>query len=93
MYVLDFLLGLMAALVASILFSTRLGRIKLWQTFLIFFALIVITAWAGGRWVFPIGPFVSGGWILFLIVAALVFAFLLAFAAYRHKRKRAESRS
>jgi hypothetical protein len=95
-FFIDFLLAIAIALAFSILFVLVMGRRRgpgrsgplpfVWL-----FVILLMTAWAGGLWIGPIGPVVFGvAWMPFLI-AALVVALVIAAATELGRRGGAEA--
>ena len=91
MFFVDVLGALLVAVILSVIFIRGFRRQGPWASYLIFFIVVFLAAWAGGVWVTPgelepWGPY----WLPFLFVG-LIFALLLAAAAPpRHPRSRAE---
>jgi hypothetical protein len=72
--------------VVSLAFGTR-GP---WDSFLLFFLVVGIFAWAGGVWIVPFGPTWGGiGWLPIILMGVFV-ALLLTAASPRTPRKRLE---
>jgi hypothetical protein len=79
--------GLIIVWLISIVFSTR-GP---WGSFLWFFLVVSLFAWAGGVWLVPFGPRWWGiGWLPIIFMGFLV-SMLLTAASPRIPRKRRNS--
>jgi uncharacterized BrkB/YihY/UPF0761 family membrane protein len=89
---------LLFALVAALIFTAILLAIGRggyegggWATAVILFGILVLTSWAGGIWLHPVGPTVWGAaWMPFLVVGFVV-ALLLAAVSAHHRRRTALS--
>jgi len=76
--------GLLIVWIVSIVFGTR-GP---WGSFLWFFLVVSLFAWAGGIWLVPFGPRLWGiGWIPIIFMGFLV-SMLLTAASPRNPRWR-----
>ena len=76
--------GFFIVWIVSFIFGTR-GP---WNSFLWFFLVVSLFAWAGGAWLLPIGPRWGGvGWVPIIFMGFLV-ALLLTAASPRTSRKR-----
>ena len=81
MFLVYLLFALLVSVLLTAIFLLGLGRKQTWRSFLIFYLLVFLAAWAGGLWVTPVGPSVWGVyWVPFLF-AGLLFALLLAATA------------
>lgn len=80
MFLMEFVLALLIALILSIIFVYGFRRPGPWPNFLVFFIIIFLAAWAGGLWINPIGPSVRGMFWLPFLLAGIIFALLLAAA-------------
>lgn len=77
----EFVFAFVIALALSLIFVYGFRRRGPWTNFYIFFLIIFLATWAGGLWIMPIGPSISGiFWLPFLLVGA-IFALLLAAAS------------
>jgi len=77
MFFIDLLSALLIALFVSFIFAYGFRRSGLWPSFLLFFLIVFLFTWAGGIWLFPIGPSIKGVfWLPFLLVAFLIALFL-----------------
>jgi hypothetical protein len=87
MFFIDFLFALVFALIIAGIFAAAFGSRGPWESFLLFFIVLLLFTWAGGVWVTPFGPVLFGGyWLPFLIVAIVV-ALLLAAAVPPEDRR------
>lgn len=60
-----------------------------WATALILFGILLLTSWAGGIWLHPVGPTVWGAaWMPFFVVGFVVALLVAAVAPSRHPRTR-----
>jgi hypothetical protein len=74
----DLITALIISLGLSAIFIAGFRKKGPWDNFLVFFAIIFLTSWAGGIWISPLGPPIGGVyWLPFLIIG-LTFALLLA---------------
>ena len=78
MFLFDFFIALAIAGSGTAAFTLLFGRRGSWASFPLFFLIIFLAAWAGGVWVTPIGPPMWEVYWLPFLVAAVLFAFLLA---------------
>ena len=72
--ILAFVIGLLLALVLAYGF----GRTGPWGSFLWFFLVIFLAAWAVGLWVEPVGPVLWGAAWVPILFGALIVALLVA---------------
>jgi hypothetical protein len=84
------LVEVMTALAVAILLTAILAATlpvrRLWRGWLLFFGVVLLSAWAGGVWLPPVGPSVFGiAWMPFLFVG-LVIGLLLAPSTRRRAR-------
>ena len=85
------LIELMTALAVALLLTAILAATlpvrRLWRGWLLFFGVVLLSAWAGGVWLPPVGPSAVGTyWMPFLFVG-LVVALLLAPSIRRRARE------
>jgi hypothetical protein len=78
MLLVDLLVALAVALLLTAIFTAGTRSRGIWVTWLLFFAMVLLAAWAGGMWLRPIGPPVRGVYWLPFLVVGLVVALLLA---------------
>lgn len=95
----DLLVALVVGILLVGVFTAVFGRPRAWAVddgpawagILAFFAIIFLTAWAGGRWVRPFGPPLFGViWLPYLIMG-LIALLLIAAAAPPPPRARGRS--
>jgi hypothetical protein len=91
MFFVDAFVALLVAVILSAIFIRGFRRQGPWASYLIFFIVVFLAAWAGGVWVSPGGLEPWGPyWLPFLLVG-LIFGLLLAASAPpRPPRSRAE---
>lgn len=95
MFYLDFLLAIVIALVFSVLFVLVMGRRagpgrSGPLPFVWLFLVLLMTAWAGGVWIGPMGPLLFGvAWLPFLLAGLLV-ALVIAAATELGRRSGAD---
>ena len=78
MFIVDFLVATIIALLFTFVFFVIFRVGGTWTHAITFFIVILLAAWAGGIWISPVGPLLYGVyWIPFLFVGFL-FALLLA---------------
>jgi len=81
MFFIHFLFAMFFSLLVILVFSTLFRTKGPWNNLGLFFVVVFLATWAGGIWVYPVGPFLWGvSWLPFLLVGILV-AFLLVAAA------------
>lgn len=86
MFFIDFLFVLVFAILFTGIFARGVSKYQTRNDLFIFFILILLITWSGGRWITPIGPLLWGvPWLSFMIVG-LFFALLLT--AINHGRYR-----
>jgi len=79
MFFIELLLALVIAFTVSFIFAFGFRRSGLWPSFLLFFLIIFLFTWAGGVWLYPVGPTIKGVfWVPFLVMALLVALFMAA---------------
>jgi hypothetical protein len=72
-FLVDLMAALAVALLLTVVFAAGLGSSRLGPNWLIFFALVLLAAWAGGVWIPPVGPPVLGMyWVPFLFIGLVV---------------------
>jgi hypothetical protein len=75
----DLLLALAVGFLLANLFAFALRRTGPWESYFIFFVVIVLAAWAGGRWIRPAGPRIFNVyWVPFLATGLVVAVLLVA---------------
>lgn len=73
MFFTDLLFALLVAIVITLIFPLGFRRRGAWPGLFLFFIIIFLAAWAGGRWLAPIGPASFGVfWLSFLVVGLFV---------------------
>lgn len=73
MFLVELMTALAVALLLTAVFAVGLRSRGLWRTWLIFFGLVLLAAWAGGVWIPPIGPPMLGVyWMPFLFVGLII---------------------
>jgi len=95
MFFMEFLIGVVIALVFSFILVSILG----WQwpgrrswgpSFFLLFIILLLATWAGGLWLAPFGPMLAGVyWLPFVIVGLLI---ALIMAAIVPPRRRPQTR-
>jgi hypothetical protein len=76
----SFLFAVFVASILTIIFVGGFRKRGPWANTVVFFAVVFLTAWAGGMWLQPLGPSLWGMyWVPFMFVGLLV-ALLLAAA-------------
>jgi hypothetical protein len=88
MFIADLVVALAFGLFIVWLVSLAFGTKGPWDSFLWFFVVVSIFAWAGGVWLVPFGPMWLGiGWLPIIFMAFLV-SLLLTAASPRTRRWR-----
>ncbi|HXL72386.1 MAG TPA: hypothetical protein VN963_02065 [bacterium] len=92
MFIADFLAALAIALFVVWIFSFAFGAKGPWNSFLWFFLVVALFAWAGGIWLVPFGPRWYGiGWLPIFLMALLA-AFLVSASSPRSSRQSAKNK-
>lgn len=92
MFLWHLVMAVLTALLVGAFFTLVIGRRGAWPGFIIFFLLIFLFSWAGGVWLAPFGPPISGVyWLPFLIVGIFVALILAAAAPGVPARSRGEA--
>jgi hypothetical protein len=87
MFIADMLVAMAAGVFIVWIVSTAFGTKGPWDSFLWFFAVVALFAWAGGIWIMPFGPRWGGiGWLPIIWMGILV-ALLLTSVSPRTSRK------
>ena len=87
MFFVDFLTALVIALILTGIFVFVFRSKRPWPSLLWFFLIILLSSWAGGVWMYPVGPPVRGiSWLSFLIVGLLA-ALLISAATLPEPRE------
>lgn len=80
----EFLFALLVAIVITLIFPVGFRRRVVWPGMFLFFMIIFLAAWAGGRWLAPIGPAAFGVfWLSFLVMGFFIALVIAAAAAPR----------
>ncbi len=88
----EFMTALIVALALLAIFGLGWRRYGPWESFLVFFVIIFLAAWAGGLWIGPVGPVFYGVYWLPFLLFGLLFALLLAASGpERRPRNRQET--
>ena len=88
MFIADLFVALSVGLFVVWIVSLAFGTKGPWDSFLWFFIVVSIFAWAGGVWLVPFGPMWWGiGWLPIILMAFFV-SLLLASASPRTRRWR-----
>jgi hypothetical protein len=74
----EILFAIGIALVMTAIFAVLFRRTGPWASYLVFFAIIFLGAWAAGVWLAPLGPHIFGVYWIPFLVFGLIFALLLA---------------
>jgi hypothetical protein len=91
MFIADLVVALAFGLFIVWIVSLAFGTKGPWDSFLWFFIVVSIFAWAGGVWLVPFGPMWWGiGWLPIILMAFFV-SLLLASASPRTRRWRRAS--
>jgi len=78
MFIMEMTISLAVGLFLTGLFWAGLRARGPWESLLVFFSIVSLSAWAGGTWISPRGPVLGGvSWIPFLLIGSLT-ALLLA---------------
>ena len=92
MYLVEVMTALAVAILLTAILAATLPARRLWRGWLLFFGVVLLSAWAGGVWLPPVGPSMFGiAWMPFLFVG-LVVALLLAPSVRRRAREGDRSR-
>lgn len=79
--------ALLVGVVFTVVFYLGMGRIGPWSSFVVYFLIVTLAAWAGGKWLPGLDlPVVKIHWLTF-VISGFIFAFLL-FATELHRRSR-----
>lgn len=82
----EFLFALLVAIVITLIFPLGFRRRVVWPGLFLFFMIIFLAAWAGGRWLTPIGPAAFGVfWLSFLVMGIFIALVIAAAAAPRRE--------
>jgi len=87
----DILFAIGIALILTAIFAGLLRRRGPWASFLGFFAVVFLAAWAGGVWIRPVGPVLKGVYWLPFLLFGFVVAIILAATAPRRIPERRKS--
>lgn len=80
MFIMDFLIALLIALLLTAIFAGILRGHRFGAALIFFFVVLLLATWAGGVWITPLGPEISGvKWLSFVLVG-LFFALVLTAA-------------
>ena len=98
--------AIIAAFIITLIFVAALRRPGPWNNVLVFFLIILLTAWAAAIWIGPVGPAFLGIFWLPIIVVGFIAALLLTSvrssprprtqtvsAAYEQEQKREQVKS
>lgn len=86
MFVTEFLIAIVIALLVTVIFAYGLSWNGPWPSFWWFFLVILLASWAFGLWARPFGPAVFGVFWAPFLAFGLVVALLLAAAAPPDRR-------
>ncbi len=86
----NFIFAFIIALILTFIFSNLLGRKGPWENNFLFFVVIFLGASAGSLWLKPVGPVISGSYIMNFIIAGLILAILIASASPANKKENIE---
>lgn len=79
MFIMEMTMSLAIGLLLTALFGAGLRMRGPWESLFVFFALVSLSAWAGGSWLSPRGPMLWGiTWVPFVVVGSIVALFLAA---------------
>jgi hypothetical protein len=79
MFIADMLVAFVFGFIFVWVVSSFFGFKGPWNSFLLFFLVVGLFAWAGGIWLVPFGPRYMGiGWLPILFMAFLAVLFFLA---------------
>lgn len=78
MFLATVLYALIFAALLTLIFTLALGRRGPWSSWLLFFIVVFLAAWAAGLWIYPVGPVLAGVSWLPILAAAFMVALLLA---------------
>lgn len=81
MFLWQLLFAILVALLVAPLIAIGFRRTGSAMMFAVFFAIVLLAAWAGGLWVVPFGPAVGGVYILPVVLTGLLVGLLFAAAA------------
>lgn len=88
MFIADLIVALFVGLFVVWIVSFAFGTRGPWDSFLWFFVVVSLFAWAGGVWLVPFGPIWWGiGWLPIILMAIFV-SLLLTAASPRTRRWR-----
>lgn len=84
MFFADFLIALIIAMFFTIVLAVSGQKHRSWVKILAIFLIILLTSWAGGVWITPVGPTFSGiYWISYFIIA-LILALIMEVVSTLH---------
>lgn len=84
MFFADFLIALIIAIFFTIVLAVSGQKHRSWVKILAIFLIILLTSWAGGVWITPVGPTFSGiYWISYFIIA-LILALIMEVVSTLH---------
>lgn len=91
MFFADLIVAFIVAVVLTAIFAFGFRRRGPWESILIFFIIVLMAAWAGGRWLTPMGSVVYGVyWFAFLVSGLMIALFLAAATPIRHPKTEEE---
>lgn len=82
-FLMQILFALVMALLFTAIFTLGFQRRGPWSSVLVFLLIVFLAAWAGSLWLSPLGPVFVGVYWVPIVLAAFLFAVLLAAAAPR----------
>jgi hypothetical protein len=92
MFIIDLLVALFFGMIIVSVVSRAFGTRGPWDSYLLFFLVVSLFAWAGGVWLVPFGPVYWGiGWLPIVFMGILV-SLLLTAASPRTRRLRMKSK-
>jgi len=86
----DFLFSFLTAIFLTVVFVAGLRRSGPWVSFLAFFFVVLLAAWAGGIWIAPVGPSVAGVYLISFVTVGLIVALILGAVAYPRLSKHSD---
>ena len=86
----NFIFAFIIALILTFIFANLLGRKGPWENNFLFFIVIFLGASSGGLWLKPVGPVISGSYIMNFILAGLILAIIISSASPVNKKERSE---
>lgn len=79
MFIADLIIALVIAVLMTLFFAVLLRRRGPWGSIPLFFLVVLLGAWAAGKWIGPVGPPLIGVyWLPFVVFGLIVALFLSA---------------